>query len=137
MTCTTVLKSRGFRLTPQRIMVVEALHGARDHISAEDIFKLVREKYPYANISTVYRTLELLKEQGLAAEITLGDGITRYHPVESSRHHHLICMVCGNTLELPDEELSSLRRIIKDKYGFTADIKHLAILGFCSKCRKV
>jgi Fur family ferric uptake transcriptional regulator len=117
-------------------MIVEALHSANEHISAEEIFKLVREKYPFANISTVYRTLELLKEQGLAAEIDVGDGITRYHALENSRHHHLICTICGKVVDLPDQELTPLRRIIEDDYGFKADIKHLAIFGTCSKCKK-
>ena len=65
MSCTKALLKKGYRLTPQRIMVVDALHSVETHISAEEIFDKLKEKYPYANISTVYRTLELLKELGL------------------------------------------------------------------------
>lgn len=116
-------------------MVVDALHSAQNHISAEEIFELVRAKYPYANISTVYRTLELLTELGLAAEINVGDGITRYHARENSRHHHLVCTACGSIIALPEEELAPLKDIIEKNHKFKADINHLAIFGLCSKCR--
>ncbi len=135
MSCTKVLQSKGYRITPQRIMVVDALHSAQNHISAEEIFELVRAKYPYANISTVYRTLELLTELGLAAEINVGDGITRYHARENSRHHHLVCTACGSIIALPEEELAPLKDIIEKNHRFKADINHLAIFGLCSKCR--
>ncbi len=136
MSCTKVLQSKGYRLTPQRIMVVDALHSAEKHISAEEIFELVRAKYPYANISTVYRTLELLKELGLAAEISIGDGIMRYHARENSRHHHLVCTNCGCLIDLPEHELAPLKDILEKNHSFKADINHLAIFGQCSACRK-
>jgi len=117
-------------------MVVEALHNADKHTSAEEIFERVREKYPYANISTVYRTLELLRDLGLAAEINLGDGIVRYHAKENSRHHHLVCTGCGCMLDLPESDLEPLQKSLINKHGFKADINHLAIFGLCSKCQE-
>jgi len=126
---------KGYRLTPQRIMVVDALHSVESHISAEEIFAKLKEKYPYANISTVYRTLELLKELGLVAEIEIGDGIARYHAREHSKHHHLICNKCGKTIELPEEDLQPLAASLLKNHKFKADVRHLAIFGLCSKCR--
>jgi Fur family ferric uptake transcriptional regulator len=117
-------------------MVVDALHSAERHISAEEIFQRLKEKYPYANISTVYRTLELLKELGLAAEISIGDGIVRYHAKENSRHHHLVCTACGKMFDLPEDELVPLEQSLIKNHGFKADIHHLAIFGLCSACRK-
>ena len=134
MSCAETLRERGYRLTPQRIMVVEALHGADNHISAEEIFESLRAKYPYANISTVYRTLELLKELGLAAEIDMGDGIMRYHVKEKGRHHHLICNKCGKVTDLSESELFPLEKILFKQFGFKADITHLAIFGLCADC---
>ncbi len=99
-------------------------------------FDRVREKYPYANISTVYRTLDLLKELGLAAEISMGDGIVRYHARENSRHHHLVCTKCGSMLDLPESDLEPLAKSLSKNHGFKADIHHLAIFGLCSKCQK-
>ena len=136
MSCTQVLQAKGYRLTPQRIMVVDALHNAKRHISAEEIFARLQEKYPYANISTVYRTLELLKELGLAAEISIGDGIVRYHALENSRHHHLVCNRCGRIVDLPEEELAPLEKLLLKSHGFKADMHHLAIFGLCSDCRQ-
>ena len=136
MSCTQVLQSKGYRLTPQRIMVLDALHSAERHISTEEIFERLREKYPYANISTVYRTLELLKELGLAAEISTGDGIVRYHAKENSGHHHLVCTKCGKMFDFPEEELVPLENSLDKNHGFKANIHHLAIFGICSGCRK-
>jgi Fur family ferric uptake transcriptional regulator len=136
MSCTQVLQAKGYRVTPQRMMVVDALHSAKRHISAEEIFERLRKQYPYANISTVYRTLELLKELGLAAEISIGDGIVRYHASENSRHHHLVCTKCGKMFDLPEAELVPLQKSISKNHAFKADIHHLAIFGLCSGCQK-
>jgi len=135
MTCIESLQEKGYRLTPQRIMVVDALHSVESHISAEEIFAKLKEKYPYANISTVYRTLELLKELGLVAEIEIGDGIARYHAREHSKHHHLICHKCGNAIELPEADLQPLAASLLTNHKFKADVTHLAIFGLCSKCQ--
>ena len=135
MSCIEALQKKGYRLTPQRIMVVDALHSVDSHISAEEIFAKLKEKYPYANISTVYRTLELLKELGLVAEIEIGDGIARYHTREHSKHHHLICNKCGRTTELPEADLQPLAESLLANHKFKADVRHLAIFGLCSKCQ--
>jgi len=124
-------------LTPQRMMVVEALHGADKHVSAEEIYAQVRARYPYANISTVYRTLELLKELGLVAEIALGDGCVRFHTAEKGHHHHLVCQKCGKIIDLPESALDSLEEILLDAYQFKADLKHMAVFGLCPECQKM
>ena len=127
---------KGYRLTPQRMMVVEALHSKESHISAEEIFEQLKAKYPYANISTVYRTLELLKGLGLAAEIDIGDGLLRYHAIENGRHHHLVCNKCGKMIELSESELFPLEKSIMKNQGFKTDLTHLAIFGLCSGCQE-
>jgi len=125
----------GYRLTPQRMMVVEALHGADKHVSAEEIYTQVRAKYPYANISTVYRTLELLKELGLVTEIALGDGCVRFHPAEKGHHHHLVCQKCSRIIDLPESALHSLEKVLLDEYQFKCDLRHMAVFGLCSECQ--
>ena len=135
VSCSQVLRGKGYRLTPQRMMVVEALHGADRHVSAEEIYAQVKAKYPYANISTVYRTLELLKELGLVTEIALGDGCVRFHPAEKGHHHHLVCQKCGRIIDLPESALDSLEKILLDEHQFKADLKHMAVFGLCSKCQ--
>lgn len=130
-----MLKEHGYRLTPQRLMVVSAVHSMDRHISAEEIFNRVRRRYPYANISTVYRTLELLKGLGLVVETDFGEGRLRYHHAEKGHHHHLVCQVCGDVVELPESALDSLQEKLARECGFKAELKHLAISGVCSKCR--
>ena len=136
MSCDQALQERGYRLTPQRIMVIEALHSVDQHISAEEIYAQVLSKYPYANISTVYRTLELLKELGLVNEIALGDGRVRYHPSEKGHHHHLVCQKCGRIIDLPESAMLPLEEALSRDYRFKADLKHLAIFGLCVDCQK-
>jgi Fur family ferric uptake transcriptional regulator len=135
MSCIESLQEKGYRLTPQRIMVVDALHSVESHISAEEIFEKLKKRYPYANISTVYRTLDLLKELGLVAEISVGDGIMRYHAREHSSHHHLVCRKCGKITELPEPELKPLEAVLLTDYLFKADVRHLTIFGLCSVCQ--
>ena len=90
-----ILRDKGYRLTPQRMLVLEAIENSSDHISAEEIYSKARTKYPYMNISTVYRTVELLKELGLVTETDLGSGRLLYHPASKAHHHHLVCQKCG------------------------------------------
>ena len=134
MSCNQILKEKGYRLTPQRLMVLEALHSVDSHISAEDIFARVKSRYKYANISTVYRTLDLLKELKLVTEINLDDGCIRYHLTEKGHHHHLVCSLCGKIIDLPESALQKLGEMLAKEYKFQADLKHLAVFGTCSEC---
>ena len=136
MSCHKVLQERGYRLTPQRMLVIEALHNADGHISAEEIYEQFHARYPYGNISTVYRTLELLKKLNLATETDFGDGRVRYHVAEKGHHHHLICQTCGKVMDLDESVSYPLRDALFRDYGFEADLRHLAISGECSDCRK-
>jgi Fur family ferric uptake transcriptional regulator len=136
MSCHEILRETGHRLTPQRMLVIEALHNADKHISAEELFKQLHRRYPYANISTVYRTLELLKELNLVTEADFGEGRVRYHVAEKGHHHHLVCHSCGKIIDLDESALHPLSNTLLQTYGFDADLRHLAISGECSKCRR-
>ena len=85
------LSELGYRMTPQRLMIVSAIENSDQHISAEEIYVQVVAKYPHVNMSTVYRTLEMLKRLGLVTETDMGEGRVRYHPAEKGHHHHLVC----------------------------------------------
>lgn len=121
-------------MTPQRMMVLAAIDSSSNHISAEDIYTQVTEKYPHVNISTVYRTLDLLKRLGLVTETDLGGGRVRYHPAEKGHHHHLICQECGKLIDMDETVLGSLKNTLRREYKFDADLRHLAIFGCCEKC---
>ncbi len=130
------LSELGYRLTPQRIMVLSAIEDSDDHISAEEIYAQIVAKYPRVNISTVYRTLELLKRLGLVTETDLGGGRVRYHSAEKGHHHHLVCQECGAIIDLDESVLSSLKDTLLREYKFIADLRHLAIFGRCVDCSK-
>ena len=128
------LRDRGYRLTPQRMMVVEAIEASDDHISAEQIRAKAQLKYPYINMSTVYRTLELLTEQGLVTETDLGGGRLLYHPAGKASHHHLVCRRCGKVKDIDVSFFQPLKEELRAKYGFDADLEHIGIFGTCDNC---
>ena len=130
------LSELGYRLTPQRLMVVKAVEEADSHISAEEIYLQIRARYPHMNISTVYRTLELLSELGLVTETDMGDGRVRYHSIGKGHHHHLVCQKCGEIIDVEESILSPLWDKIEQRYGFKVNMKHLAFFGLCAKCRE-
>lgn len=128
------LNEQGYRLTPQRMMIVSVIENSDDHISADEVFSQVVAKYPHVNISTIYRTLELLKKLGLVTETDLGGGRVRYHPVDKGHHHHLVCQECGAIIDLDESVLVPLKDNLLLEYEFIADLKHLAITGRCIDC---
>ena len=128
------LSKKGYRMTPQRLMILGAIEGASGHVSAEEIFQNIRQRYSGLNISTVYRTLELLKETGMVTETDMGDGCVRFHSIGHEHHHHIICSKCGKVVDLDESMLAPVTVMLKEKYGFHADLKHLAIFGRCKDC---
>ncbi|MFC1968744.1 Fur family transcriptional regulator [Chloroflexota bacterium] len=133
---TNTLKELGYRLTPQRMMVLAAIEDSDNHISAEEIYAQVRAQYPHVNISTVYRTLELLKGFGLVTETDMGEDRVRYHSAEKGHHHHLICRKCGVVTDMDESLLSPLKNALLKQYNFRADLRHLAIFGQCISCQE-
>ena len=130
------LSQQGYRMTPQRLMIVSAIEKSTEHISAEDIHAQVVVKYPNVNVSTVYRTLELLEQRGLVTKTDLGGGRVMYHPVEKGHHHHLVCRECGMTSDLGESALAPLRETLLRDYQFIAELRHMGILGLCVNCKK-
>jgi Fur family ferric uptake transcriptional regulator len=130
------LHEKGLRMTPQRMMIVAAIEESTDHISAEDVYSQVIKKYPNVNISTVYRTLELLEEMGLVTKTDLGGGRVRYHPAEKGHHHHLVCRECGKIIDLKEDAMNGLKESLAKDYQFIADLRHLGIWGRCLQCSR-
>ncbi len=130
------LREVGYRLTPQRMLIISIIHGAKGHISAESIHEQVVEQYPYVDISTVYRTLQILKKLHLVSETDLGEGHVEYELTEGACHHHLVCRQCGRTLPMDDELMEPLRARLLEKHGFRADMEHFAIFGLCQECSR-
>ena len=129
-----LFRERGYRLTPQRLLVLDAIEKSEGHISAEEIYSQIKPKYPPLNISTVYRTLELLKETKLVTETELGDGRMRYHAANKGHHHHLVCRKCGAITDMDESLLAPLEEQLLKRYNFRADLRHVAIFGHCARC---
>ena len=127
------LRETGYRLTPQRMMVLSALAEHPGHIGADEIFREVHRLYPYIDLATVYRTLQLLKRLHLVTELDVG-GFARYELVEADRHHHMVCSQCGNAFDFSLRYLESFRQTLIGEFGFEPDLEHFAIGGLCGKC---
>ncbi len=129
------LRSHGFRITPQREMIVEAIAHQGNHINADEIFALIQKRTRSVNLATVYRTLDLLVEQGLASQIDLGEGRVIYATHQHGTHIHLVCRQCGQVLDADQEMLSAFNHRLQSDYQFAADLQHISVLGLCSQCQ--
>ncbi len=138
MSCETetidLLRGSGHKMTPQRMMVLTSLRHAPGHLSATAIHDQVRASYPYVDISTVYRTLNVLKDLRLVSETHMGGGDATFEWVGVERHHHLICKQCNDVTSLDHEYMDRLAAHITEDLGFTADMDHFAIFGICAFC---
>jgi Fur family transcriptional regulator, ferric uptake regulator len=129
------LRERGFRLTPQREMVLSAMHDIEGLATVDEIYTRVQVQSSAVDISTVYRTLELLQEFQLVACVDAGDGQHRYELLGiHGPHIHLVCQACGQVSGIDLQEAGPLAEHLKAQHGFTADLDHLAISGLCRAC---
>jgi Fe2+/Zn2+ uptake regulation proteins len=135
-TLIAALRQEGYRLTPQREMIVEAIAHSGRHMTAEEVLEIVRQKTSAVNIATVYRTLDLLVEKGLATRADLGEGRVVYATVRHGPHIHLVCRRCGRVLEADAALLAPLTDALREQYHFCCDTTHLAITGLCEACEQ-
>jgi len=131
-----LLRETGHKMTPQRMMILTSLRHASGHMTAADIFERVKAEYPYVDISTVYRTLSVLKDLHLIAETDMGGGDATFEWVGTERHHHLICRKCNGVTQLDHRYLAELGRHISADVGFHPDMDHFAIFGLCAACQR-
>ena len=140
-----MLKEKGLKVTNQRLLVLQVLaeHGD-EHMTAEDIFELVKEDYPEIGLATIYRTVQLLLDMQLVDRFMLDDGCVRYEigdfldEQEGHRHHHhhLICTECGSVSAFRDDLLEDLEAYIEKETGFQVTDHELKFYGVCKKCRE-
>jgi Fur family ferric uptake transcriptional regulator len=128
------LKQRGLRMTPQRQLILDAVASMHGHVSADQVYQQVVRVFPDVNISTVYRTLEVLEELGVVRHTHFHDGVAQYERTDAGQHHHMVCSRCGSDFELDVAVLQPLAEELKLRYGFQADLAHSAIVGLCGAC---
>ena len=131
------LKKVGLKHTDQRDTILKSFLETRDHLSTDELFRTVRKKDAKIGFSTVYRTLKLLAECGLASEVAFHDGVARYeHQYGRRSHHHMVCTECGSSVEFFSPELDQLEQDIGRKHHFLTTRHTFQIYGLCAECRK-
>jgi Fur family ferric uptake transcriptional regulator len=132
------LRARGFKSTAQRDDIAQVFFATEKHVSIEELYRAVRKVNPRVGYATVYRTLKLLKEVGLAAERHFDDGQARFEPAEADaqQHDHIICERCGKIVEFASEELERLQERIGRFLGFVVGRHRMELYGICASCRE-
>ena len=128
-----LLRDRGLRATPQRQLVLDAVRQL-GHATPEQVHAAVVDIAPGVNITTIYRTLELLAELGLVTHVHLSHGAPTYHDAAEDQHVHLVCRNCERVEELPQAALGALAEQLRREQGFRMDIGHVALFGICGRC---
>jgi len=128
------LRARGYRVTPQRQLVLEAV-ARLDHATPEEIGSQVQQTARGVNISTIYRTLELLDKIGLVTHSHLNHGAPTYHLAAEADHVHLVCHSCGKISEVSPDGIRPLVVALQQEQGFETDVTHLTVFGRCAECR--
>ncbi len=129
------LRRAGHKVTPQRLLIIRVLRHSGGHVSAAKIAEQVRESYPFVDVSTVYRTLDVLKRLRLATSTDMGGGDVLFEWAPEAPHHHLVCSGCGEVVEVGHGYLEALEGSLADDFGFAADLHHFAIFGLCRACQ--
>ncbi len=132
------LQRANLKRTAQRDLIFEIFLLTEEHLSSEDLYRLVQKEDETVGHTTVYRTLKLLTEAGLAREVRFGDGKTYYeHHYNHEHHDHMICTECGKVIEFFSPELEAMQDSIAEKFGFKLTHHNLRILGVCADCQTV
>lgn len=131
------LRRRGLNMTPQRAAIVETFLSTEGHFSCEELFVRARRSDPSIGQATVYRTLKLLVESGLAEPLVAGEGPVLYeHRYGHAHHDHLVCELCGAKVEIVDQEIEERQVHLAREHGFTLSRHNMILYGVCPHCRR-
>jgi len=130
------LKNNGLLHSKQREQILDIFLKTEKHLTADDLYQLVRKKNPKVGLATVYRAMRVICGAGLAREVDFGDGVRRFeHEYRHQHHDHLVCLKCGRVIEVMSLEIEKLQQRLAKKHNFTP-IRHIMkIFGTCRKCR--
>jgi Fur family ferric uptake transcriptional regulator len=127
------LRGQGYRLTPQRQLVLRAVEKL-GHATPDEVLAEVHAQSSAVNVSTVYRNLEVLEELGLVRHAHLSDRAPTYHSVTEHEHFHLVCRNCHRVVSVDPDVLAPLRERLRDEHAFVVDVGHLTVFGRCEEC---
>ena len=134
-----IIKKSTFKLTPQREKIVETLIENKDkHLSAEELYFILKDTYPEIGLATVYRTLDVFYDLKILEKVSFNSGVSKYHlrQVGGDIHHHLICTECNNIKKVSNEIFDKLIKYINDDYNFEIQDNSLSFYGICKNCQK-
>lgn len=131
------LKNKDLKLTGQRKIILDAFLNIETHVTAEELYDLIKRNNPEVGVATVYRTLKILCEAGLANEVKFSDRSARYeHLFDHEHHDHLICIKCGKYTEVRDQEIEDLQQKLAQKNKFQILRHRMELYGICEDCRR-
>ena len=130
-----MLRAAGCRVTAQRMLLLKLLHDCEGHVGADDLYHLARTRDPRLSLSTVYRTLNKLKETGLVRELHLDDEHHHYELANKGNHHHLICQGCGKIVEIKCFLVDGILSHIEEEHDFKVTDTQMGFLGYCAGCQ--
>lgn len=131
------MSERGLKSTRQRSLIIDLFFEMHGHLSVEDVWSRVRQDDPRVSVATVYRTMKLLSEAGLAHARNFGDGQTRFEPAVGREHHdHLICTRCGTIIEFENDQIERMQDAVARRHGFKVTSHKMELYGLCKSCQK-
>ena len=130
------LQSLGYRLTPQRLLVLAIVAGGDGHMGVDEIHRQARAAYPYLDLATVYRTLRLFKQVGVVTEVDIDNRLHYELTGPGEKHHHMVCRACHRAINLSPRYLEQFRDTLRQEFDFEPDIEHFTVSGRCRYCRE-
>jgi Fur family ferric uptake transcriptional regulator len=131
-----VLRKEGLKITPQRIAVLEEIIKNKGHRESEDVYMAIKTRKTHVSRATVYRTLDILVQNGFARKLNLGDGRARYEPkIDSPHHDHMICNNCGKIIEFVNHEIEKIQEEIAKHHQFKLQQHIHQLFGICKECQ--
>jgi len=130
------LKTKGLLYSQQREQILDIFLKTEKHLSIDELYSLVKRKYPKIGLATVYRSIKVICEAGLAREADFGDGVKRFeHKYQHQHHHHLICQNCGKIIEITCPEIEKLQQKLAKQHDFSPSKGTIEIFGICKTCK--
>ncbi len=131
------MAAKGLKSTRQRALIAETFLTMDGHLSVEEVWTRVRRDDPHVSVATVYRTMKLMADSGLARAQNFGDGQTRYEAAHGREHHdHLICTQCSTIVEFENDQIERLQDLVAKKHGFRVSSHKMELYGLCRDCAK-
>jgi len=133
-----MVKQKGLKFTKQRELIYSILLNSTEHLSAEEIFNLIKKEYPTNSIglATIYRNLSFLEENNLIKAIKIKDGVKKYEINKNEHHDHLICIKCGKIIEFFNEKIEKEQEKIAKEFGFSLTGHCMYLYGICKECKE-